>query len=208
MLFPSIGESKRRYKVVLVGDSGVGKTSLIHSYLNDDHTFRPTLGATSRCVETVVGDEKIVLNLWDTAGQDNLRNLVPVYARGSHAAILVFDLSNPTTYLHVPAWHDYIVKHVGDVLIWVVGNKADLPIQVECDAALAWASGRGISLTCTSAQTRENVQELFESVARELTVRAKEKQEFVPIESIPAPRLIESDMQSGTPATDGRNCCG
>jgi small GTP-binding protein len=165
-----------RYKVVFVGDSKVGKTSLIRRYLGQDLNTVATLGATSTRVEALVDGTPIILNVWDTAGQENLRNLVPVYAKGAHAAVIVFDLSEPVSYEHVPGWYDYIHQNVGNIVTCLAANKSDQQAAVDMNEVFQWAADRKIEVTRTSAKEGENVEALFESVARELEKQTKTKQ--------------------------------
>jgi small GTP-binding protein len=195
-----------KFKVVFVGDAQVGKTSLIHSYLKQDVHPVATLGATSTRVEVRVDDTPVLLNVWDTAGQEGLRNLVPVYAKGSNAAVIVFDLTNPTSYEHVPGWHDYITQNVGDVIICLAANKSDLPAKVDYNEVFQWAADHRVEVTRTSAKEGVNVEGLFETVARELTNASKPSTKPPPPQPAPPAVAIEPTATEDEPTKSG-GCC-
>jgi Ras-related protein Rab-1A len=111
-----------RGKVILVGDAGVGKTSLIQSYqTNFTNSYLPTVGALSYHLMI----DGVSLNIWDTAGQEHYRSLVPVYLRGAEVAFLVFDLSSPETFDHLGDWL-LMLDEIESCRVIVVGNKSDL----------------------------------------------------------------------------------
>jgi small GTP-binding protein len=201
-----------KYKVVFVGDAKAGKTSLIHSYLNQDVNPVATLGATSTRVEVQVDGSTILLNVWDTAGQESLRNLVPVYAKGSHAAVIVFDVSDPISYEHVPGWYDYIIQNVGDsIVICLAANKSDLPAAVDRNEVFQWAVDHHVQVTSTSAKERVNVEALFETVARELDSRTRATQSKVASQPAAQPAsepvALSDPSRAEAKPTKGGGCC-
>jgi small GTP-binding protein len=200
-------EVSPKYKVVFVGDAQVGKTSLIHSYLKQDVNPVATLGATSTRVETKVDDTTVLLNVWDTAGQESLRNLVPVYAKGSNAAVIVFDLQNTISYDHVQGWYDYIIQNVGEIVICLAANKSDLPEKVDYNEVFQWAADHHVEVTRTSAKDGVNVEALFETIARELEKKAKPSKSQTKVEEEPKPiELEQPKAKIETKPTKG-GCC-
>jgi small GTP-binding protein len=169
----STEDPQTKFKVVFVGDTQVGKTSLIHSYLRQSIDVTSTLGATSTRIEVSAGKSTVVLIVWDTAGQETLRNLVPVYAKGSQAAVIVFDQAEPTSYEHVAGWYDYIIQNVGEILIVLAANKSDLPPKVDFNDVFQWAGDHSVDVTRTSAKEGTNVDALFEGIAEKLAATAK-----------------------------------
>lgn len=170
-----MNEEELKFKVVFVGDTTVGKTSLIHKFLNLDPVNASTTGATSTRAETKIDGKTVILNVWDTAGQETFRNLVPIYAKGSHAAIIVFDQSNEETYQHVESWYNYIQEQVGtNSIICLAANKSDLPPVIPTETALSWAAQHNVEMLRTSASDGTNVEALFETVSR-LLVQRNEK---------------------------------
>ncbi|OHS97463.1 Ras-related protein Rab-11A [Tritrichomonas foetus] len=171
-----MAEEDLKFKIVFVGDTTVGKTSLIHRFLNLDPVNASTTGATSTRAETQVDGKTVILNVWDTAGQETFRNLVPIYAKGSHAAIIVFDQTNQATYDHVDGWYSYIREQVGDkTIICLAANKSDLPPVVPTETALSWAAEHNVEMMRTSAADGTNVETLFETVSRLLVKQNEEE---------------------------------
>ncbi|RUS22675.1 P-loop containing nucleoside triphosphate hydrolase protein [Endogone sp. FLAS-F59071] len=122
---PSSSGSSLEAKVVILGSQGVGKTSLVVRYL--DKTFSPnctaTIGASFTAKKLLVDNCKVRLQIWDTAGQ----GMAPMYYRGAHAAILVYDITQEQSFLDMNSWVEELKKNLTDSLvIHVVGNKSDL----------------------------------------------------------------------------------
>lgn len=200
-------DSSRKFKVVFVGDSTVGKTSIIYSHLNQTVATTSTLGATSTRFEEIVEDQKIILNVWDTAGQESFRNLVPIYAKGSQAAVIVFDQSNAISFEHTKEWYKYLIEQVGNIIIYLAGNKSDLPSEVDFNEVYNWASENNINVVKTSALEGLNVDELFSSVSRDLfkLIKTEEK------EPEPVPVMLDEeeakDVGNEPKQSKGGNCC-
>jgi len=159
------------YKVILIGDSFVGKTSLIARYSSgsfcDGET--PTIAAsyTQFCID--VEKTPIKLNVWDTAGHEKFRCIVPMYARTAEGMIVVFDLSKPNTFEGAKEWHKKILDEVDGIpVIFLCGNKLDQVTDLNVVEYENWASNNGVHFITTSALMGTNVKELFESVAKHL----------------------------------------
>jgi small GTP-binding protein len=158
-------------KAVLLGDSGVGKTAIAHRAATGSYVpgSFPTVGAAHLDVRVTMPDRRTThFSVWDTAGQEQYRTVVPMYFRSAVAAILVFDVTQRDTFEHVREWAELLDRHVSSCHIALVGNKIDLPgrviIEDEADAV------RGeIHAGCyieTSAVTGENIEGLFISLAQ------------------------------------------
>jgi len=120
----------QQYKVVLLGEGSVGKTSLfmmfIHNTFNPKH--KTTLQATFDTKRITLPDKtRVDLNIWDTAGQERFHTLGPIYYRGSRGAILVYDITDSNSFLRVQNWVKELKKMLGsEVILIIVGNKIDL----------------------------------------------------------------------------------
>lgn len=166
-------------KVAVVGDSTVGKTSVIRRYHSKEYSEsqQPTVGAAFYTQKAVYIDEEYTLHIWDTAGQEVYKSLVPMYLRGSNAVLVLFDLSKPETFDHVDGWITSIRKEAGeDPLIYVAGNKSDLGTPSNEEAIKKWQETHRKEIIMVSAKTGENVDLLFSMVTEgALTRYSKER---------------------------------
>lgn len=163
-------KNQATFKVVLLGDSGVGKTSLIHKlhYGKFSGSVNPTVAASFVSRSFKIGESFIGLNLWDTAGQEQFRALVPAYARGAHAALVCYDSTLPASFDSMESWLHELAQFTEDCLVFIVGTKVDLEEVVASDKAQQWAELKGFKMFLTSAMSGVGVEELFQSVANEL----------------------------------------
>eukprot|EP01083_Nonionella_stella_P008119 23447_1 len=116
-------------KMVLVGDSGVGKSCLLKRFASNDWDpkFISTIGVDFEIMTLSLLDKQIRLQIWDTAGQERFQNITTSYYRGAHCIILVYDITQLETFEHVHKWHRQIQEHSNsNVQILLVGNKSDL----------------------------------------------------------------------------------
>jgi small GTP-binding protein len=153
------------FKVSVAGDEAVGKTSLIRRYCEGKfETSRvATIGVDfqTKVVELPAGAVK--LSIWDMAGQARFEVVRTGMYRGSRATALVFDLSNPDTLEHLPAWHAEAQANAKGTKILVIGNKLDL--AASRGAGKAFADSIGAPYIETSAQSGEGVAEMFTALA-------------------------------------------
>jgi Ras-related protein Rab-1A len=161
------------YKVLLIGDSSVGKTSVLLRYVEDKFSaeFQTTIGVDFKVSTFSMNGKNIKLQLWDTAGQDRFKNIVASYYRGAHGIILMFDITSSSSFQNIQRWYDeaqnYLQKSVPKLLI---GNKVDLATQriVKNEDAVSLADRFGAQYIETSAKTNVNVKAAFESLTRSI----------------------------------------
>jgi small GTP-binding protein len=158
---------ERRFKVVFVGPHAAGKTSIIHRFVKDN-VSEPltTVGVAFYSRDVIVDDRKVTLNIWDTAGMERYKSLVPKYQKGAAAAIIVFSLADPASF--AAATSTLInVPHICDsnVVTFFVGNKFDLEHAIDVRDARQIAEAHNSVFLETSAKTGEGVTELFDQVA-------------------------------------------
>mmetsp|Transcript_16898 Transcript_16898/g.21858 ORF Transcript_16898/g.21858 Transcript_16898/m.21858 type:complete len:197 (+) Transcript_16898:100-690(+) len=185
-------------KLLMIGDSGVGKTCLLLRYANDSFspTFITTIGIDFKIKNVEVDGKRIKLQIWDTAGQERYRSLAPMYYRGAAAAIIVYDITNPDSFAGAKSWVKELQRR-GDqnVVIAMAGNKADLESRrkVDFNEANEYAEENGILHMETSAKNSNNVKDLFVEIAKSLPKATQQPdREAFPI----MPQKPES-----------RNCC-
>jgi Ras-related protein Rab-1A len=161
------------FKILLIGDSAVGKTSLLLRYVDDVYNpeFKTTIGVDFK-ISTMELDSKIVkLQLWDTAGQDKFRNIVASYYRGANGIIIMYDITNRESFDNVRRWYDETRSYLQeDIPKLLVGNKVDVASQRSVDLADAadLANSLGMQYIETSAKTNTNIKEAFTSMTRSI----------------------------------------
>jgi len=164
-------------KVVILGATGVGKTSMVNQFVSGKFTSHTTttIGAAFTKKEIVIGDWNVILQIWDTAGQERFRSMAPMYYRGASAAIVVFDISVQDTLDKVESWVEELRANASeDIAIVLAANKCDLrgPDGASSASIIQRAQqyAKSISATCfeTSAKTGKGIPELFEQVATQL----------------------------------------
>jgi small GTP-binding protein len=167
------------YKVVLLGNTGVGKTVLVERVTEDifHKAHIPTIGAQFTSLEMRVGDRVCILELWDTAGQEEFRALVSFYARDAHGALLLYDITNRTSFVDIRQWLDFIRRNSPDVQVILFGNKIDLTADrtITRDEGEELAQTLGIAFMEGSAKTTENIQDAFEKMTDLLGTRLQPK---------------------------------
>ncbi|KAF2074594.1 hypothetical protein CYY_004101 [Polysphondylium violaceum] len=161
------------YKLLLIGDSGVGKTSLLLQF--SDNTFQETsvnLTTVDYKNKNVVIDGKTFsLQIWDTAGQERFRTITSSFYRGAHGVIIVYDMTDQNSYNNVMLWMQEIQRYaVFGVSRVLVGNKFDQDDRkiVSYNTAKEYADSLGIPFLEASAKTGFNVEQIFSTMANEI----------------------------------------
>eukprot|EP01013_Petalomonas_cantuscygni_P009232 TRINITY_DN22033_c0_g1_i1.p2 TRINITY_DN22033_c0_g1~~TRINITY_DN22033_c0_g1_i1.p2 ORF type:complete len:228 (+),score=49.45 TRINITY_DN22033_c0_g1_i1:281-964(+) len=158
-----------QFKVVLLGEGRVGKTSILRRYVYGDFSdtcapTRPAQGNMFSKKKLVVDETPVTINIWDTAGQEKFIALGPIYYRDSQGALLVYDITDADTFGKVKMWIRELKKVVGDnIVLAVAGNKCDLERQraIPLAEALAFCSSVGATHYDTSAKTNRGIEEVF-----------------------------------------------
>ena len=159
-------------KVIIIGDSGVGKTSLVESQVTGDFdvSVPPTVAVATVKTSIQLKDETVDIKIWDTAGQEQYSSLIPMFSRDSMVCIIVCDISKPDTIAHIDKWVSILDETEGArPAIVIAVNKIDLENQVEKtrDDIFQELAPKYTNIIFVSALTGENVQELFIVVAKE-----------------------------------------
>merc|ERR1712010_301227 len=167
-------------KVIILGDSSVGKTSLMNMYVNRkfNNQYKATIGADFLTKEVMVthnGDQRLVtMQIWDTAGQERFQSLGVAFYRGADCCVLVYDVNTAKTFENLDNWRDEFLIQAGprdpeNFPFVVLGNKIDLDNQrvVPHKRAAAWCQSKGnIPYFETSAKEAINVEQAFQTIAK------------------------------------------
>lgn len=159
------------FKIMLIGDGAVGKTALAQRFLTGifPENLRLTIGANFYTKRIVVGSLQIVLQIWDMGGEERFRFMMKNYCRGTHAALFLYDITNPGTLYHLDQWVEELRNYAPTAKLLVIGAKADLVTnrKVQLAEATEYARERGASMTIeVSSKTGENVNLAFEMAAK------------------------------------------
>jgi small GTP-binding protein len=154
-------------KVVVAGDGAVGKTSLIRRYCEGkfEHTRVATIGVDFQTQKVELPDQTVKLSIWDMAGQERFAVVRAGFYRGSRAAALVYDVTEPQTLVDLTRWQEEVLTAVQEQPFLVIGNKIDLERVIPTEEGRAFAESIGASYVETSALTGDGVPALFETLA-------------------------------------------
>jgi small GTP-binding protein len=162
-------------KVIVIGDSSVGKTSILNRYINDKFSdnLKPTIGCDHYEKELTLDGKKIKLSIWDTAGQERFRGLAASYYKRAKCVILVFDITKRESFERLDFWRDELMNFGEDgILVVCIGNKSDLQEQrtVTPDEIQTFVKKHGYFYMETSAlqNSDKNIEKVFEHVAETL----------------------------------------
>ncbi|XP_052230597.1 ras-related protein Rab-31-like isoform X2 [Dreissena polymorpha] len=162
--------SVREVKLCLLGESGVGKSSIVLRFVRDQYkeNLESTIGASFMTKQVVLDGKTYIFQIWDTAGQEKYRSLAPMYYRGAAAAIVVYDVTREASFPAVRDWIRELQRAAsGNIVLAIAGNKCDLSDlrEVSKQKAKELAEELGAIFTETSALTSANIQTLFEEIA-------------------------------------------
>jgi len=172
---------RTKAKMVVLGDTNVGKSSIVNRLVSNqfaDHGCNPTIGAAFSTHSVSLLDQRIVtFEIWDTAGQEYYRSLTPLYYRGAHVAIIVYDITSEKSFTSARSWVDELKVNSGpQVLIGLAGNKLDREVErrVSKTGASKFAQEHGFIFSEVSAKTGSNIVDFFKSLAEKVEVERPE----------------------------------
>jgi len=161
------------FKVVLIGDSGVGKSNLLSRFTRNEFNLesKSTIGVEFATRSIQVDSKTIKAQIWDTAGQERYRAITSAYYRGAVGALLVYDIAKHQTYENVTRWLKELRDHAdSNIVIMLVGNKSDLRHlrAVPTEEAKQFAAENGLMFIETSALDSSNVELAFQKILTEI----------------------------------------
>ena len=149
------------FKILLVGDSGVGKSCLLNRFTDNIFTenYISTIGVDFKIRTVEIDGKTIKLQIWDTAGQERFRVITSAYYRGAHGVLIVYDLSNDTTFKNIKFWLDELDKYASEnISKMIIGNKCDiLKREVDYSVAREFADSLNPPYIESSAKTGINI---------------------------------------------------
>lgn len=164
-------DQKRKYlfKIVVVGDGGVGKSTMIQRLITGHFVpMKITIGTDLLTWSTIKGDMEIKLQIWDFAGEKRFRFFLPNYSRGAHGCLLCYDISRYTSFQNLQEWYDVVEENTKDPIFLMVGGKADLSESrrtVQKEDAEEFKNEHNIPfLIETSSKTGNNNANVFETL--------------------------------------------
>ena len=175
-----ITDKSPNYRVVLIGNSAVGKTSILQRLIYN--VFKPantqTVGAAFFMHTVDIDGKKLNLQIWDTAGQERYKAIGPIYYRNSGAAVVVYDQTEKESFENLPSWIDcYKDAALPDSRIYVVGNKKDKidEISVPENSAKEFCKENDYRFYSVSALTGDGIPEIFTDIAKDFIIHDQMK---------------------------------
>ena len=154
--------SVTRHKVIFIGDANTGKTSIINRIIDNpfNDTYEVSIGIDFMSKNIRFRGQNIKIQIWDSAGQEKYKGLIPSYVRNSSIVFIVYDISNRTSFENVQNWISF-VKNIEKTTMILCGNKTDLNREVETKEGEEVAEREGIKFFECSAKTNENIKYMF-----------------------------------------------
>jgi small GTP-binding protein len=192
--------SESAIKLIVLGEAGVGKTSLLNQWLSGDFSdeTQPTIAAGLSQIQLMIDGVISTFHVWDTAGTPQFRSVVPMYCRQAAIAVLVFDLTQPWTFEAVPQWHSFVLESAQPVFL-LIGNKVDVTEGRKVDefAPPELAERLGMRYVEVSAKSGEGMR----AFGRAVIEAAKEFHSKLLLKmDRPEATLVDNDAKEG-------NCC-
>ena len=171
-------EQRKDFKIVTLGNSGVGKTSLVSKFVNNEFNEGETSTISARNWQkdfSLQNGDNVKLSIWDTGGQERYRSLAPMYYRGAEGVILTYDITRPDSFESTKRWANEVRLNADpNACIVLVGNKSDFESQrqVSEQVAIEYATSIGASHFTASARIGQNVHEIFEDIAKRMLLKS------------------------------------
>ena len=195
------------FKIVIIGDSGVGKSCILKRAVQHkfDENYQATIGFEFLLMHYKVNDLKLKLQIWDTCGQEMYRSLVQGFYRNTSLAILVYDVSSEKSFEGLELWLRDIQQHTEpDLPIFIIGNKCDLDKNVSEENAQNFAtSNRAKYYNECSAKSGQNIDKIFYEAAKYLYIAYKDAKNK---NRIPSVSRLKLDSDNGVQKKK-KKCC-
>ena len=168
--FPEDNSVNDRYKIIFVGDSGVGKKEIMN-HIRDkslNESYEPSIGVDFMSKNIKFRGQNIKLQMWDTPGQEKNKSLIPYYVRNSSIVFLVYDISSRMSFYNIPKWINFI-KSIENTKLVLCGNKIDLNSrEVSKEEGVILAKKESVDFFEVNSETGENIKNMFYNVIADL----------------------------------------
>jgi len=196
-------------KVVLIGDSGVGKSNLLSRYTRNEFNLesKSTIGVEFATRSIKIDGKQVKAQIWDTAGQERFRTITTAYYRGAMGILLVYDITNEKSFDNIKTWIQNIKQHASeDVEKMILGNKCDMEDKrhISTEQGQRLAAEHGVEFMETSAKSNINVEEAFVMIARKIKAKMDTKSVSMPQASSSAAAIRPAQTDAGA---EKRGCC-
>ncbi|XP_006000339.1 ras-related protein Rab-11A-like [Latimeria chalumnae] len=202
------------FKIVLIGDSGVGKSNLLSRFTRNEFNLesKSTIGVEFATRSIKVDRQTVKAQIWDTAGQERYRAITSAYYRGAVGALLVYDIAKHLTYENAERWLKELRDHADvNIVIMLVGNKSDLRHlrAVPTDEARSFAEKNGVSFMETSALDSTNVETAFLTILTEIhrIVSRRRISAQMDTELGPSSKVVPIEVQPTNQTSKQSACC-
>lgn len=204
--------SAKSYRVVLLGDSGIGKTQLMNTMVGDEFSIltAPTIGIDYRVKKVYVEEsgltQEVVLNIYDTAGQEKYNSITQMYYRDADVIIIVYSVDDKNSFANIVKWLE-LTESCNRAKKYFIGNKCDLKSEIPVDTSINIGLERNIPLFLASAKTNWNVSNILTHIAKDLLIN------FTPDISskriLPPIRIASESKKTSSKGvnTSNPNCC-
>ncbi|MCQ2820752.1 MAG: GTP-binding protein [archaeon] len=201
-----------RFKITILGDIAVGKTSIISRYITNEfnNSYRATVGVEFRVKDIFLENCKVNLKIWDTCGEERYKSITRQYYRDTQGVLLVFDLTNPKSIERLGSWlADVKQENDDNLVVFLVGNKTDSKdkiLQLSSDGK-KFAMNNNIPYSEVSAKLGTGITNLFEAIARKMVDVADTKEENADIVENKGVVQIEKAYSKREKPANKKGCC-
>ena len=196
-------------KILTLGDSGVGKTSIIQKFVNDkfNQNMLSTIGVDFQSKEIIINNTKIKLKIWDTTGQERFKTLTSQYYNGADGALLIFDVTNKESFERINFWMNELneKKKLNELGLLLIGNKIDLNEKrnVKKEEAEEFAKEYNINYYETSALQNINIKNIINDIAQQCLNKIQKNDEFYFQNSLNEKKMIIDNISNNKK----KKCC-
>lgn len=166
------------YKIIIIGDSGVGKSNILSRFVNDKFELntKHTIGVEFSTKTLIINNDSLKIQIWDTAGQERYRAITSAYYRGAHGALIVYDITKKQTFDNLDRWidelNDYTFNNCAgkQLPLILIGNKTDLCHlrQISTESGISYSREKNVHFLETSAMSNTNVYQAFDILIKNI----------------------------------------